>query len=57
LERIVRSLESEMGKDIRYAVLTAPDFSYRMGMNDKLVRDVLDFPHRVLLDKIGLSIQ
>jgi hypothetical protein len=54
MEKIVRSLESEMGKDIKYAVLSAPDFSYRMSMNDKLVRDVLDFPHRVLLDRIGI---
>lgn len=55
LDRIIKSIESDMGKDIRYAVLTAPDFSYRLSMNDKLVRDVLDFPHRILVDKIGIS--
>ncbi|MFA6297497.1 MAG: hypothetical protein WC629_02945 [Candidatus Paceibacterota bacterium] len=55
IDRIVRGIESEMGKDIRYAVLSGPDFSYRVNMNDKLVRDVLDFPHTVLVDKIGIS--
>jgi hypothetical protein len=55
MDRIIRSIESEMGKDIRYAVLSAPDFAYRKSMNDKLVRDVLDFPHTVLVDKIGLA--
>ncbi len=54
MDKIVKGIESDMGKDIRYAVLSAPDFSYRVSMNDKLVRDVLDFPHQVLLDKIGL---
>ncbi|HEU5114914.1 MAG TPA: hypothetical protein VFT82_04080 [Candidatus Paceibacterota bacterium] len=53
--RIVRSIESDMGKDIRYAVLSAPDYAYRVSMNDKLVRDVFDYPHTVLLDKIGVS--
>ncbi len=57
MDRIVKSIESDMGKDIRYAVLSAPDFAYRKSMNDKLIRDVLDFPHRVLLDRIGVSAQ
>lgn len=57
MDRIVKSIESDMGKDIRYAVLSAPDFAYRKSMNDKLVRDVLDFPHRVLVDRIGISVQ
>ena len=55
LDRVVKTIESDMGKDIRYAFLSAPDFAYRMSMNDRLVRDVLDFPHEVLVDKIGLS--
>ncbi len=55
LEKIVKGIESDMGKDIRYAALSVPDFSYRVSMNDKLVRDVLDFPHTVLVDKIGAT--
>jgi len=55
IDRIVKGIESDMGKDIRYAVLSGPDFSYRVNMNDKLVRDVLDFPHKILIDKIGIS--
>ncbi|MDP1625326.1 MAG: hypothetical protein Q8L64_06235 [bacterium] len=55
LDRVVKSIESDIGKDIRYATLSAPDFAYRVGMNDRLVRDVLDFPHEVLVDKIGIS--
>lgn len=57
MDRIVKSIESDMGKDIRYAVLSVPDFAYRKSMNDKLVRDVLDFPHRVLVDRISSSLQ
>lgn len=55
IERVVRGIESDMGKDIRYSVLSAPDFAYRKSMNDKLIRDILDFPHTVLVDKIGIS--
>ncbi|MBX4209097.1 hypothetical protein KW799_00130 [Candidatus Parcubacteria bacterium] len=54
MDRIVKGIESDMGKDIRYAVLSAPDYAYRVSMNDKLIRDIVDYPHTVLLDKIGI---
>ena len=55
IDRIVKGIEADMGKDIRYAVLTAPDFAYRMSMNDKLVRDVFDYPYQLLVDKLGVG--
>ena len=50
----VRAIEAELGREIRYAVFSTADFRYRLGVYDRLIRDVLDYPHRVLLDKIGL---
>lgn len=55
LENIVKSLESELGKDIKYAFFATDDFIYRMNMYDKLVRDLLDYPHQVVLDRIGIK--
>ncbi len=55
MDRIVKGIEAGMGKDIRYAVLSAPDFAYRMGMNDKLIRDVFDYPYQLLVDKLGVG--
>ncbi|HEY0908317.1 MAG TPA: hypothetical protein VGE35_03130 [Candidatus Paceibacterota bacterium] len=54
MDKVIKSIESDMGKEIRYAVMSAADFEYRLSMNDKLVRDVLDFPHKVLSNKIGI---
>lgn len=53
LRERIRGLEAEIGKEVRYALLTSEDFLYRMNMNDKLVRDVLDYSHKILLDKIN----
>lgn len=50
----VRSLEAEFGREIRYASFATADFRYRLGIYDRLLRDVFDYPHRVLIDKIGL---
>lgn len=50
----VRSLEAELGREIRYASFATADFRYRRGVYDRLLRDVFDYPHRILVDKIGL---
>jgi hypothetical protein len=54
LASVVRSLEAELGREIRYASFGTADFRYRRGVYDRLLRDVFDYPHRVLLDKLGL---
>jgi hypothetical protein len=54
LASAVRSLEAELGREIRYASFPTSDFRYRRGVYDRLLRDVFDYPHRILLEKIGL---
>ncbi len=54
LEKSIKSLEAEIGKEIRYAAFETPDFQYRLGVYDKLIRDILDFPHVKVVDKIGI---
>ena len=54
LEHTIKILESEIGKELRYAYFTTQDFNYRMSMFDKLVRDILDYPHRKIVYKLGL---
>jgi len=48
----IREIESEIGKELRYVIFSTEDFEYRLGMMDKLVRDILDFPHEKIIDKL-----
>jgi len=52
LEGVIRTIESEIGKELRYAAFETEDFEYRFGMYDKLVRDILDYPHKKILNKL-----
>jgi hypothetical protein len=54
LATAVHILESELGREIRYASFATGDFRYRFGVYDRLLRDVFDYPHRLLIDKLGL---
>ncbi len=53
LDNVVKNIEAEVGREIRYCALDSADFKYRLGIGDRLIRDVLDYPHEVVLDKIG----
>lgn len=50
----ISSIEAELGKELRYAVFETADFQYRLGIYDKLIRDVLDYRHEKILNKLGL---
>lgn len=55
IEVAIRALEAELGIEIRYAALTTDDLKYRVGMYDKLTRDVFDYRYQILIDKIGIE--
>ncbi len=54
LDGVVKGLEAEIGKELRYAAFDTADFKYRVSMYDKLVRDILDYPHKKILNKLGV---
>lgn len=54
VEHKIKIMESEIGKELRYAAFETSEFNYRLGLYDKLIRDVLDFPHSVVFDRLGL---
>jgi len=51
--KAVSEIGAEFGREVSFALFSSTDFSYRMSMGDKLIRDIFDFPHRVILNKIG----
>ncbi|MCX6819821.1 MAG: hypothetical protein NT019_00830 [Candidatus Adlerbacteria bacterium] len=57
LREETRKLEAEIGKEIRYTLLSTEDFFYRINLNDKLIRDVLDYPHKIVLDKLNIGLK
>jgi len=55
VEAAIRGLEAELGMEIRFTVMSTEDLMYRLGMYDKLTRDVFDYPHKILVDKVGVQ--
>src|SRR3989344_15835 len=51
---VMSDIESKVGKEIKYACFETEDFLYRLGMCDKLIRDILDYPHKKLINKLEI---
>ncbi len=55
IENVLRSIEAEIGKELSYGALETAEFLYRISVYDKFVRDVLDFRHDRVIDKLGIE--
>ena len=55
VESTIKIIESEIGKEISYSAFETQDFQYRIGIHDRLVRDILDYPHVTLIDRLGMA--
>ena len=52
-QKTINIIESEIGKELRYAIFSTDDFLYCIKMYDKLIRDIFEFPHQKLLNQLG----
>lgn len=57
IEEEIRKIEAEMGRELVYAIFETQEFLYRLNMYDKLVRDIVDYPHEVVFETKELSTQ
>lgn len=55
LVQVVRTLEAELGRELRYASFSTDEYRYRVGVYDRLIRDVFDYPNRTILDRMSAS--
>ena len=54
IEGVLKRLESELGKELTYGLMETSEFEYRFGIYDKFIRDIIDYPHLVVLNKLKL---
>ena len=54
IQLVLRDIEAQRGRELQYAIFSPKEFKYRLDVQDRLIRDVLDYPHHVLLDKLNM---
>jgi hypothetical protein len=54
LAKFLKSLEAEMGTEIRFSVMESDDFKYRYEMFDRFLRVLLEGPHTKIINKLEM---
>lgn len=54
LTNFIKDLEAGMGKEIRYVLLSREEFLYRYEMYDRFLRDILDYPHQKIINRLKI---
>ncbi len=54
MERFLSELESEIGKQVHYTLMTKDEFIYRTNMYDRFLRDILEAPHEKLINRLNI---
>ncbi len=54
MNSVLTTLESEVGKELRYSIFSPDEFAYRLKMYDQHLLEIFDAPHERVVDKLGL---
>lgn len=52
LQKILAGIKKLVGQEINYAIMGKQEYDYRRSMSDRLIRDVLDHPHIIVLNNL-----
>lgn len=55
INNLIQELENESVFSLDYAVMSSKEFLYRYEMHDGFLRDVFDFPHQILINKLRIK--
>ena len=54
-KNFIKDIEADLGRGINYSLMDIDEFNYRRQMCDHFVKTMLEMPHKVLIDKLGIK--
>jgi len=54
IENLLSRIESEIGRSIQYTLMDTEELKYRINMYDRFLRDILEYPHEKLINRLGI---
>lgn len=50
VQKVLGEIENMVGQEVNYAVIAVAEYEHRRFLRDRLIRDILDYPHIVVVD-------
>jgi hypothetical protein len=54
ISKIIKKIESNIGKEIRWSLMTVEEFNYRVKIHDRFLKDIFDHSYKKIIDKLGV---
>ena len=54
VEEVAKRIEESLGQQISYTLMSTQEFMYRYDIYDKFIRDILDYPHDKIINKLSI---
>jgi len=55
LNNLISNLEAELGKEVRYVLMSSEELKYRVNMMDRFILDFIKDPHDEIVNKIKIK--
>jgi len=53
LNEVIKEVEAEIGRELRYTTFSSEEYEYRLNMYDKFVRELFEGPHKIIHNRMG----
>jgi len=53
LNDVVKEVEAEIGRELRFTTFSLEEYEYRLNMFDKFIREFFDGPHKIIYNRLG----
>lgn len=54
-KNFIKEMEADLGRGINYSLMDIDEFNYRRQMCDHFIKTMLEMPHKILIDKLGIK--
>ena len=51
-EKVFEMLSAELGREVVYSLMDVEEYEYRVKMYDKFMRDIIEMPNEIIIDKL-----
>jgi DNA-binding Lrp family transcriptional regulator len=53
LNEVIKEIEAEIGREVRYTTFSFEEYEYRLNMYDKFIREFFEGPHKIIHNRMG----
>lgn len=55
ISKIIKKIEADIGKEIKWSLMDVEEFNYRFEMNDRFLKEIFSHSHKKIIDRLSVG--